>query len=102
MLKMCFVATSENPESKTSMLETLSDKLKFIDTLKKLMKLQKSVTLPLLHTTLMTETGLPLKLRIDSLGLMKMEGDLKIEPDSDSHRKSLISKLDAVVKVRPR
>ncbi|XP_060608001.1 uncharacterized protein LOC132760118 isoform X2 [Ruditapes philippinarum] len=89
-------------DKKPVSLESLKDKLSLVESLKSLLMTQKTLVLPLLHTTIPTEMGLPLKLNIDKQASLKLDGEMKLKSDPrSSKRKSLIGKMDALTKVRP-
>ncbi|XP_053394079.1 uncharacterized protein LOC123525183 [Mercenaria mercenaria] len=92
----------ETSSGDNEMLESLKEKLSLLDNLKSLLKSQKSLVLPLLHMSVPTDMGLPLKVHVDKRATLKIDGELKLTSDPrNSMKKSLISKMDALLKVRP-
>ncbi|XP_052777819.1 uncharacterized protein LOC128215141 [Mya arenaria] len=89
------------PSDKPSIMALLKEKLILLDSLKQLLKSQKSYLLPLLHTTVTTETGLPLWVKLDKQGLVRLHGDINVnEGPASLASSSLLTKIDSLLNVR--
>ena len=65
-----------------------------------MMRMMKSVMFPLRYETVITETGLPMWLKLDLIGAMKIDTDFKLER-SKSQKQSWSPK-DMVLDIKPR
>jgi len=80
----------------------LKQGLSILTTMKKLLKTEKSYTLPLLHAKLSTDTGLPVTVKLDKHGIIKLDSNIKVLPEETSLKKTPLRKLDLDMQIRPR
>ena len=66
-----------------------------------LLKTMRSVVYPLRHEMIITETGLPLWLRLDLLGAVKIDTDFRLQQPRSQPRSSQAPK-EMVLDIKPR
>lgn len=83
-------------------MDRLKEKLSLLDAFKSFMGSHKSLVMPVWHAIVPTESGLPIKLQIDSHAMFKFDGDVKLLSNSRSSERSMFDTVDALFHIRPR
>ena len=96
---VCFLSTDPRQTSaKPKPRNYGSPVSSMLGSLFKLMNLMRTVVFPLRHETMLTEAGLPLWLRLDLVGAMRIDTDFRLEKNPGQLQRNMNMVLD----IKPR